>query len=174
MLAAWPEPDPAYDFPADAARMDGVLDAIRAVRNLRAEMKVPVGRRAQLMALPQPGWGHILADAAPLFQRLAWVSELTLLDAAPDAGRLVSAVCPIAELYIPLGDLVDFEKETARLAKECAALRKETARAEGLLNNPGFTGKAPAHLVEAERAKLEANRAMLATLEARAAALRGL
>jgi len=171
MLAKWPEPDPAYDFPTDAARMDGVLDAIRAVRNLRAEMKVPVGRRAQLMVLPQFSWAETLANAAPLFQRLAWVSELTVLDATPGEGQLVSAVCPAAELYIPLGDLVDVEKETVRLAKECEGLRKEIARAEGMLNNPGFTGKAPAHLVEAERTKLDANHTMLATLEARAAIL---
>ncbi|MCL2545266.1 MAG: class I tRNA ligase family protein, partial [Clostridia bacterium] len=171
MLAKWPEPDLAYDFPADAVRMDGVLSAIRAVRNLRAEMQVPVGRRAQLMVLPQAGWANTLADAEPLFRRLAWVSELTLLDATPDGGQLVSAVCPAAELYIPLGDLVDLKKEAARLAKECEALRKEIARAEGMLHNPGFTGKAPAHLVEAERAKLDANRTMLVTLEARAGAL---
>jgi valyl-tRNA synthetase len=76
-------------------------------------------------------------------------------------------MCPSAELYIPLGELVDIEKETARLQKEGEGLRREVGRAEGKLNNPGFTAKAPPNLVEAEREKLAANRAMLTALEAR-------
>lgn len=167
MKKSWPELRNGLDFPEDAVRMDGILDAIRAVRNLRAEMNVAVGRRAQLLMLPQAGWQKSMADAAPLFQRLAWVSEMTVIDAAPSGQKLVSAVCPAAELYIPLGDLVDVQKEAARLQKEYDALQKEIARAEGMLNNPGFTSKAPPHLVEAEREKLAANQSMLATLEAR-------
>ncbi len=167
MLSDWPQPNPAYDFEVDAARMEGILEAIRTVRNLRAEMKVPVGKRAQLYLLPQAGWSEALSDAAPLFQRLAWVSELTVLDAAPGGQKLVSAVCPSAELYIPLGELVDLEKELARLQKECENLRGEIARAEGKLNNPGFTAKAPANLVAAEQEKLAANKTMLESLLAR-------
>ena len=76
-----------------------------------------------------------------------------------------------AELFIPLGDLVDLEQEKKRLAKEEKNLEGEIARSEGKLNNPGFTGKAPAALVDAERAKLEKNRQMLETLKKRIAEL---
>ncbi|MBQ7519217.1 MAG: valine--tRNA ligase, partial [Clostridia bacterium] len=81
--------------------------------------------------------------------------------------KTVGAVTTAGEILIPLGDLVDFEKEIARLTKEKDNLGKEIARAEGKLNNPGFVSKAPAALVQQEREKLEANRKMLASLEAR-------
>ncbi len=169
MSAPWPSPQASYDFAAEAARMEGIMDIIRAVRNLRAEMNVAVGKKAQLWLLPQDGWQSALDDAKPLFSRLAWVSETTLMTAVPQGEKLVSAVTPAAELYIPLGDLVDLDKEKARLTKEHDNLVAEIARAEAKLNNPGFTGKAPEALVNAERAKLEANRAMLDTLKARIA-----
>ena len=76
------------------------------------------------------------------------------------------------ELFIPLGDLVDFEKEIARLTKELDNLRKETERARGKLNNAGFVAKAPAQLVQQEREKLEANEAKAAALENRIAELK--
>ena len=82
-------------------------------------------------------------------------------------GNTVSAVCPCGEVFIPMGELVDAEKEIARLTKEIAAMAKEIARAEGKLNNPGFVGKAPAHVVEAERGKLATNRTMLEALQKR-------
>ena len=75
------------------------------------------------------------------------------------------------EILIPLGDLVDFKKELARLEKEKANIEKEIARAEGKLNNPGFLSKAPEALVNAEREKLSANQKMLETLLARIADL---
>ncbi|MBQ6255622.1 MAG: hypothetical protein IJJ60_03450, partial [Clostridia bacterium] len=83
----------------------------------------------------------------------------------------VSAVCAAGEYFIPLGELVDFEKEKARLNKERDNLMKEIARAEGKLNNPGFVSKAPANLVAAEKEKLEKNKEMLTALEARIAEL---
>ncbi|MDR3050387.1 MAG: valine--tRNA ligase [Oscillospiraceae bacterium] len=167
MLTDWPQPFSVYDFAADAARMDGIMDIVRAVRNLRAEMRVPVGRKAQLWLLPQPGWEHALTGAEPLLQRLAWVSEMRVLQEAPAGEKLVAAVCPASQIYIPLGDLVDTAKELARLGKERDQLAQEIARAEGKLNNPGFTGKAPEALVQAERDKLTANQGMLETLDAR-------
>ncbi len=169
MSASWPMPQASYDFPNEAAQMEGIMDIIRAVRNLRAEMNVAVGKKAQLWLLPQAGWAQALDDAKPLFARLAWVSDTKLMDAVPQGEKLVSAVTPAAELYIPLGDLVDLDKERARLTKERDNLVAEIARAEAKLNNPGFTGKAPEALVNAERDKLEANRAMLETLKARIA-----
>ena len=171
MRSDWPVPRAAFDFDEDAARMEGIMDVIRAVRNLRAEMNVAVGKRAQLWLVAKPGWGDALAEAGPLFQRLAWVSELTMLETAPEGEKTVSAACPTADLFIPLGELVDMQKEAARLQKECDNLRQELARAQGKLCNAGFLAKAPEALVQAEREKLAANAEMLASLEARLAQL---
>ena len=86
--------------------------------------------------------------------------------------KTVSAVTTPATIYIPLGDLVDFEKEIARLQKEIDNMQKEIARAEGKLNNQGFVAKAPAALVEQEKAKLALNRQKLEQLEKRMAELK--
>jgi valyl-tRNA synthetase len=175
MLADWPEARDGLRYEAEAAQMEGVMDIIRAVRNLRAEMNVAVGRRAHLMLRAREGWRDTLAQSEAYFGRLAWVSELAMLaEDAPAPEKTVSAVCAAAELYIPLGDLVDIEKETARLEKERKALEGEIARAQGKLSNPGFVGKAPAALVEKEREKLEVNRGMLESLKARIESLRAL
>jgi len=87
--------------------------------------------------------------------------------------KVVSAVCAAGEIRIPLGDLVDIGKEIARLEKELKNLEGEIARANGKLNNPGFLSKAPAQLVEAEKAKLATNESMLESLKARIADLQG-
>ena len=100
--------------------------------------------------------------------RLAWASGVQLMaaDEATPSGT-VSCVCDAAEVFIPLGDLVDIEKEVARLSKEAERVQKEIERAEAKLANPGFTGKAPAQLVAQEREKLEANKEKLASLLSR-------
>ena len=86
--------------------------------------------------------------------------------------KTVSAVCLAGELFIPLGDLVDFEKEIARLNKELATVEKEIERAKGKLSNQGFLSKAPAQLVEAEKEKLEANEKKAVSLNERIAELK--
>ena len=154
--------------------MQGVMDIIRAVRNLRADLKVQPGHRARLMLRPQEGWADILRAAEPHFLRLASASELTLLGADDNiAEKIVSAVSPAAEVLIPLGDLVDLRKEAQRLQKERDGIMGEIARSEGKLNNQGFLAKAPEALVAQERQKLEDNRAMLLTLDKRLEDLRG-
>ena len=148
------------------------MDVIRAVRNLRAEMNVAVGKRAHLMVRPKEGWAHAMAGAAEYLSRMAWVSEMRLLAAEEAAeGKVVSAVSEAAELFIPLGDLVDIDKEIARLTKERDSVERDIQRGEGKLNNQGFIAKAPAQLVEQERAKLEVARDKLVKLNARIADL---
>lgn len=175
MLSGWPSIDPAYDFPAEEGHMQGVMDIIRTIRNLRSEMNVAAGKRTRLMLLPSCGWAETLGGAEQYFQRLAGVSHSEILtDRSAITEKTVSAVCAAGELFIPLGDLVDFEKEIARLEKENENLLKEIERAAGKLNNPGFMQKAPAQLVEQEREKLATNQAMAATLKKRIAELKGM
>ena len=168
MLSDWPVCDAALVFPEEAREMEGVMDVIRAVRNLRAEMNVAVGKRAHLMVRPKAGWEKAMAGAGEYLQRLAWVSQMQLLAAGEAAqGKTVSAVSEAAELFIPLGDLVDADKEIARLGKERDSVQRDIERGEAKLGNPGFLAKAPAQLVEQEKAKLGVARDKLAKLNAR-------
>ena len=168
MLQSWPEADEKYLFPEAAKAMEGIMEVIKGVRNLRAEMNVAVGKRAHLLIRPKSGWEEALGNASELFTRLAWASEVRILK-ADDAitEKTVSCVSEAAEVFIPLGDLVDFEKEIARLQKERDNVAGEIARSEGKLNNPGFTAKAPAKLVESEKEKLQVNRDKLSKLDSR-------
>ena len=172
MLAAWPTALDAYDFPAQSQQMEGVMDMIRSIRNIRSGMNVQPSHKAHLMVRPNAGWAEAIQGAEVYFSRMASVSALSLLGKDEQVeGKTVSAVCVAGEYFIPLGDLVDFEKEKARLNKERQGIANEIARAEGKLNNPGFLSKAPANLVAAEKDKLEKNRQMLVALDARIAEL---
>ena len=153
--------------------MEGIMEIIRAVRNLRAEMNVQAGHKARLMIRPAEGWQDAVAGAEVFFQRLASASELDVLSSDQAViEKTVGAVVTAGEILIPLGDLVDIEKEIARLNKERDNLLKEIARAEGKLNNEGFLRKAPEALVQAERDKLVANQTKLVALDARIADLK--
>ena len=153
--------------------MAGIMEIIRTIRNLRAEMNVAAGKRTHLMLVPAEGWADTLAHADMYFRRLAGASASEVItDRATITGKNVSAVTKAGELFIPLGDLVDFDKEIARLQKELDNVRKEIARAEGKLGNPGFVSKAPAALVEQEKAKLADNRTKVGALENRIAELK--
>ncbi len=169
MLADWPLPDAALDFPAEAAECEGIMEAIRTVRALRAEMKVEPSRRVRLLAIPaEARWAEALKASEQAFQRLAGASAVEIIQSAASvAEKTVSVVCPAAEILIPLGDLVDAAKELARLAKEKAGVENEIRRAEGMLNNAGYLAKAPAELVETTRAKLAESRTMLIAIERR-------
>ena len=175
ITARWPEVRPEYDFSAEAARMEGVMEVIRTVRNLRAEMNVAPGRRATLLLKPHEGWKDALAAAEGYFRRLAFASAVEILPAdAPNPEKSASAVTGPCELFMPLGELVDVEKEIARLQKDKKNVEGEIARAQGKLNNQGFVSKAPAHLIEQEKQKLETNKGLLVKLDARIAEMEAL
>ncbi len=173
MLAKWPECRAEFDFPAQEREMQGIMEVIRTIRNLRAEMNVAASKRTRLMLLPGEGWQEALAEGAPYFKRMAGASESELIESRQAVTeKTVSAVCLAGELFIPLGDLVDFDKEIARLNKELANLEKEIERAKGKLSNQGFVSKAPAQLVAAEKEKLENNEKKAASLVSRIAELK--
>ena len=173
MLQPWPEYREDLVFAEDEQKMQGVMEIIRSIRNLRSEMNVAPSRRTRLMLLPAEGWEETLRGGEGYFRRLAGAEKIEILaDRNAATGKNVSAVVAAGELFIPLGDLVDFEKETARLTKELEGVKKEIARSQGMLGNPGFLNKAPVHLVQQEKEKLEAARARLAALENRIAELK--
>ena len=150
--------------------MEGIMDMVRSIRNLRSQLNVQAGHKARLMIRPSEGWKDVLGGAEEYFKRLANTSHMEEIEKGqliPE--KTVGAVCPAGELFIPLGDLVDLEKEKARLNKERENLENEIRCSEAKLQNPGFMGKAPEALVQSEREKLASNRQMLTTLAQRIA-----
>ena len=145
------------------------------IRNLRAEMNVAPAKRATLILKPHEGWRDALASAEGYFKRLAGASNVEFIDAgAANPEKSASAVTAPCELFIPLGELVDVEKELARLEKDLKNVEGEIARANGKLNNAGFVAKAPAELVEREKEKLATNQGLLEKLKARIAEMEAL
>ena len=166
MVSSWPKV--TESFPEEDAAMQHIMDVIGAVRNLRAGMNVPPSKKAHLYIVPAAGIdGAIFTANETYFQRLASASAVSAVAREELPRNVVSAVCPCGEAFLPMGELVDAEKEIARLNKEIAAMENEIKRAEGKLNNPGFVNKAPANVVEAERAKLATNKTMLEALHKR-------
>ena len=173
MLQKWPEAKAELIFSEDEQRMQGIMEIIRTIRNLRSEMNVAPSKRTRLMLLPAEGWSETLRGGDGYFRRLAGASETELLNSRDAVKeKTVSAVIAAGELFIPLGDLVDFEKEIIRLGKELENLQKEMNRSRGMLSNQGFLAKAPAALVQAEKDKLEAAIAKAAALQNRIAELK--
>ena len=169
ITAAWPKADPALDFPEAAEETEAVIAGIRAVRNRRAELNVPPSRKAHVIAVT--AHPELFRDAEKFFARLASAASLEIAGAAPaDAQKMASAVTADASFYMPMSDLVDLEKEKARLKKELEKAESDVAFEEKKLSNRNFVEKAPAAVVEAEREKLrraEATRdGLLASLKA--------
>ena len=166
MLTEWPEYKPEYEFAAESEQMQGIMDVINAVRNLRATMNVAPSRRARMIIRAKAGWRDTLEEGALYFKRLAGASDVSFIGDAETVDKAASVVCACGEVFIPLGELVDVEAELKRLDKERAHLESELKRGEGKLNNPGFVNKAPAALIEQERTKLKTNTEMLKSVMA--------
>ncbi len=154
MISKWPEYDEALCFSEDEKNMDLIMNAIKAVRNIRTEMNVPPSRKTKLIFVAEQKEGSFLLSGTKFFLRLAGASEIEVrADKAGIPHSAVTAVIPGAEIFIPLEDLVDIQKEIERLEKEKENLEKELERVNGKLSNESFLAKAPAKIVEEERAK---------------------
>ncbi len=159
MTCDYPTGDDLPDFSADMQKMERVIDAIRGVRGRRSEMNVPPSRKAKVYAVT--AYPDDFAGSEAFFVKLASAASFEIVDSYDDEGA-VRIVTDGATLFIPLADMVDFEAERRRLTAEIEATEKEIARAEGKLANENFTAKAPAAVVDAERAKLEKYKEKLA------------
>ncbi|MBQ3574768.1 MAG: valine--tRNA ligase, partial [Clostridia bacterium] len=175
ITAQWPECKAEYDFTEEADRFRGVMEVIRAIRNLRAEMNVAPAKKATLILKPHDGWKDSLQAAEGYFKRLAGASGVEIIEpAAQNPDKSASAVTAPCELFIPLGELVDVEKEIARLTKDLKNVENEITRADRMLNNQGFIAKAPQALVDKEKEKLATNKNLLEKLKARIAEMEAL
>ena len=168
ITSAWPIANPEHDFIEEAEQMEAVMEIIRAARNLRAEMKVNASKRATLILKPAPALEKAFRAAEGYFMRLAAASNVEYLAPdAPNPEKSASAVTPGASLFIPLGELVDVDKEIARLNKDLQNAQGEVTRAENKLSNQGFVAKAPAALIEQEKAKLEKAKGLVLSIAER-------
>ncbi len=172
MRSAWPLYDESLSFPAEAETMERIMDVIRSIRNLRAEMNVPPAKRAAMTIVTEAGRIPSFEAASVYVMRLAGAESVKVQsDKAGVPEGAVSAVCESAEVYIPLKELIDVEKERERTAKEMERVHGEISRAEGKLSNESFVQKAPEKVIAAEKEKLETARGMLLKLEQRLAEL---
>lgn len=168
ILSVFPQYDEKLTFDAEEKQFEKIIAAIRGIRNRRAEMNVPPSKKAALHI--ETADGAVFEQGKLFFERLASAASVEIADKIdmPDA---VTVVTDSARIFIPMDELVDKEKELARLTKEKAAVQKDIDFSSNKLNNQGFVAKAPAAQVEAEKAKLAKAQEKMAKIEQSIAAL---
>lgn len=172
MLSSWPSCVDCGITGKDEERFEMVIDLIRSVRNLRAEMNVPLSRRTELFIRPVQLEAGFWKKCSVYIEKLACASSAELIADKPEnADKMAAVVTAGGEGYIPMGELIDIVKEKERLLKEKDNLISEVARAQGKLSNEKFVAKAPEAVINAERDKLAKYNDMLASVNARIAAL---
>lgn len=174
MISKWPEYTDNVLYPEEEKIMVFIMDAVRGIRNIRAEMNVPVNRKAKAIFVTQDELlSKVVKDEQSTFGRLASISEAQVQstkDGIPEDS--VAVLVNGAEIYLPLEELIDKDKELERLEKEKATLIKELERVNRMLNNDNFVSKAPAAVVEQEKEKLKKYTEMYEKVLERIAALK--
>ena len=172
MLSKWPEYNEKFSFPAEEEAMQTVIEAITAIRARRNEMNVAPSKKVHYTVAT--AHADTFSAGIPFFTRLASASDVTIVpaDAAIDADGKVEVDTHAARIFMPLAELVDFEKELARIAKEKANAEKQLAGIENKLKNEGFLAKAPEAVVNGARADAEKLKALIEKLDASAAAMK--
>ncbi len=156
MVAEWPKAKQMPEYPAEAAVLALDMEAVRAIRNIRAEMNVPPGKKIELIFAADSA-AEGLRQGEIYIKALCGAENMKILPpASPELNAAQAAVAHVRgiDIYLPLKGLIDLDKETARLQKEVANMDKEIKRLEGKLNNQGFLSKAPADVVAGEKVKL--------------------
>ena len=164
IVAPYPKYDAALSFPEDEAGFELIMDAVKAVRSRRAEMNVPPSKRPTLI---------ITSDRPEVFEagrtylsKLAYAGEVEISAEAPaDTEGMVSVVTGSAKMFMPMAELVDIEKERARIEKELDKARAQLEAQNKKLANESFVSRAPEAVVNAERERAEKAKALIANLE---------
>ena len=173
IIAAWPVFREELSFKAEENAMESIMNAIRAVRNRRAEMNVPPSKKCTLYIVTEKA--ELFAGGEGFITRLAYADEVKISATEPEGHEsMASCVTHDAALYMPMNQLVDVEKELARIAKEKEKTEKMLASIRGKLNNEGFVAKAPEAVVNAEREKAEKFEALLKQLNESEARLKAI
>jgi valyl-tRNA synthetase len=173
MISKWPEYKAEWNFAKEEKDIEIIKEAVRGIRNVRTEMNVAPGRKAQVYVVSENAdISNAFTEGRLFFAALAYASEVTVQkDKTGIAGDAVSVVIANATLYIPFAELVDIGQEIQRLQKEEQRLTGELARVNGMLNNEKFISKAPEAKIAEERAKLEKYTQMMEQVKERLAQL---
>ena len=164
MISNWPVYDEKLSFSEDEKKVEKIIGAIRALRNLRAEMNVPMSKKAKMFIITDDE--DTFNKGAGFFVKLGGASEVVVTsDKNLQVENAVSLVVEGAQILMPLGELVDLEKERERLSKERDYILSEIKRVDSRLSNPGFVNKAPQKLIDEEKAKKEKFEEMLKQVE---------
>ncbi|NLP15389.1 MAG: valine--tRNA ligase [Clostridium sp.] len=155
MISQWPVHREDYNFPEEEKKMSLIMDAIKNIRNIRAEMNVPPSKKAKtIFVTPKSNDQKTLMEGKMFFERLASSSEVVVQsNKSGIPADTVASILAGVEIFIPLEELIDIEKEIERLNKELANLEKELDRVNKKLANQGFISKAPAKVIEEEKEK---------------------
>ena len=156
MISKWPVADESLVDPEAERGMNAIMDSIKAIRNMRAEVNANPGKKIPAIMLVSEDLREVVAHNDSYIKLLGGIDNLELrpLNGEKPENAMAAVVTGI-EVYLPLAGLIDVEKETQRLSKELAAMEKDLQRAGGKLNNAGFLAKAPEDIIAKERAKYE-------------------
>ena len=168
MISAYPEYDADLDFSESREEFAKIMDAIKAVRNVRAEKNVPPSKKINLVIDTEEK--ALIDDGADYIKRLAGAASIST-DLTQDLSDAVQVATSSCRILIPLGELVDKEKELLKVKADREKCIKDIARIEGTLANEQFVSKAPANVVDNERKKLETAKALLIKLDETIASL---
>lgn len=166
MLTQWPKQCDIPAFPEEAALMESLMETVRAIRNVRAEKKVPIGQKIEIkLIVPDP---KPLENMNKLLMRLVGAETITITDKRVEPQKTdVHLVCKGAEAFIPLTSLIDLDAERNRITREIERVEGEIARADGKLSNEKFVSRAPETVVNEERRKRLVALEMLESLKSR-------
>lgn len=156
MISKWPVADESLIDPEAERGMNAIMDSIKAIRNMRAEVNANPGKKIPAIMLVSEDLREVVTHNDSYIKLLGGIDNLELrpLNGEKPENAMAAVVTGI-EVYLPLAGLIDVEKETQRLSKELAAMEKDLQRAGGKLNNAGFLAKAPEDVIAKERAKYE-------------------
>lgn len=156
MISKWPVADENLIDPEAERGMNAIMDSIKAIRNMRAEVNANPGKKIPAIMLVSEDLREVVANNDSYIKLLGGIDNLELrpLNGEKPENAMAAVVTGI-EVYLPLAGLIDVEKENQRLSKELAAMEKDLQRAGGKLNNAGFLAKAPEDVIAKERAKYE-------------------
>ena len=173
MISSWPEYREDWNFASEEHAIGLIKEAVRGIRNVRADMNVPNSKKALVYVVSaNPEVRDIFEQGRSFFAALGFASEVRVqADKEGIEDNAVSTMIPEAAVYMPLADLLDIEKEKERLKKEEERLQKELARVNGMLGNERFVSRAPEAKIQEEKAKLEKYTQMMNQVKERLAQL---
>nr|WP_274310510.1 valine--tRNA ligase [Solibacillus daqui] len=174
-VAAWPIVNPTFDFKAEAGDMQLLMDIIRSVRNIRAEVNTPMSKKvAMTISAKDAVTASVLEANKGYIEKFCNPDGLTIGATLEAPAQAMSAVVSGAEIFMPLAGLINIDEEIARLEKELEKWAKEVKLVSGKLSNERFVSKAPEALVAGEREKLADYEAKYETVEKRIAELKAM